>query len=213
MMKKRIAAIALALMLALSLAACKQPSKGFYEATGIDLTNARIKIAEYGENDGTGRYSSFTISEDTLNGLLSPITVDRGKEQNTMPDQFFFFHLALSNEETTEIVIGCYGEVIVGNPDSRNFWIDTEKAAYQQLQNYFAKESMAREDMTKQLAAALKQYENVRDVTIDAATEPVTVAIAVAEGIDLSGQQKENIEQAVGAAFLQFEIEYTTEKS
>ena len=149
MMKKRIAAIALALMLALSLAACKQPSKGFYEATGIDLTTARVMLAEYGENDGTGRYLSFSITEDTLNGLLSPITVDRGKEQNTMPDQFFFFHLVLSNEETSEIVIGCDGEVIVGNPDSRNFWIDTDKAAYQQLQDCFAKESMAREDMTE----------------------------------------------------------------
>lgn len=138
-MIKRIATLILALMLSLLLAACKQPSKCFYEATGIDLTTARVKLAEYGENDGTGGYSSFSISEDTLNDLLSPISIERGKEKNTMPDQFFFFHLDLSDEETTEIVIGCDGEVIVGNPDSRNFWIDSDKAVYQQLLEYVSK--------------------------------------------------------------------------
>lgn len=207
-MMKRIATLILALMLSLPLAACKQPSKGFYEATGIDLTTARVMLAEYGENDGTGKYLSFSITEDALNGLLSPISIERGKQQNAMPEQFFFFHLTLSNEETTEIVIGCDGEVIVGNPDSRNFWIDSDKAAYQQLLNFYMKETTAREDLTKHLAATLKQYENVRDVTIDVTVEPVAVLVAVAEGKEFTSNQKENIEQTISAAFPQYELEY-----
>lgn len=57
-----------------------------------------------------------------MNEILSSVRLEHGKKQDAMPNQFFFFHITLPDKETVELVIGDDGEIIVGNPDSRNFW-------------------------------------------------------------------------------------------
>lgn len=130
--------LAFVLILMLSLVACTQSSKSFYEATGIDFATAHITLAEYGESDGTGNYSTLSISEESLNEILSSVRLEQGKKQDAMPNQFFFFHVTLSNEEMVELVIGDDGEIIVGKPDSRSFWKNADKVAYQKLLDFIS---------------------------------------------------------------------------
>ena len=132
-------AFLLSLTLTLSLAACTQSSMSFHEATGIDFATAHIALAEYGESDGTGNYSTLSISEESLNEILSSVRLEHGKKQDAMPNQFFFFHITLPDKETVELVFGDDGEIIVGNPDSRNFWKNADKTAFQQLMEYVSK--------------------------------------------------------------------------
>ncbi len=114
--------------------------EGFSAAAGIDLQAAHIVLAEYGENDGVGNYAPFPLSEETLCSILLPTQLKRGKVQDSMPQRFFFIHLKLSDGTPSELIIGSNGEIIVGNPGNRKFWVDTGKASYQKLVDCFEKD-------------------------------------------------------------------------
>lgn len=107
--------------------------KSFFEAAAIDWNCVEVKRAQWGKNDGVGEYTTLPVPPKELGDILSAVTVRPAPSQSTMPDEFFIFHLELSDETMVELIIGCDGEIIFGPSGSQQFWLDTKGSAYQVL--------------------------------------------------------------------------------
>lgn len=110
-----------------------QKPADFAEATGLDLIGAHIALAEYMESEGGS--SAVSVAEEVLHNALLSARVQRGKRREAMPDPCFFLHLALADGQTTELVVGSGGEIIVGKPEARTFWTDADGLAYRRLRD------------------------------------------------------------------------------